>query len=241
MRQGIEDMIAEGKVVIVTGGATGLGRAIVDAFLEKGAIVYSFDITEAAWPPNAAVKPWAVDLRDEAAINAAFHRVYQEAGRMDCLVNNAGINYRQAPLEAMSAGAIDNIFSVNVRGTILCAREYVKYAKIRKYGNIINISSNAAMKGNPYESLYTSTKWAMRGLTMSWHLELQQHGIAVNEVEPGVPIKTKMSELVYYPEDREKWVDPAEISSAFPAIAFAEEPRRGGRHIDARSYLESQY
>lgn len=226
-------MLAEGRVVIVTGGASGLGRAIVDSFLAEGAKVYSFDVIEAAWPSNAAISPWNVDLRNEAEINAAFHRIYQECGQIDCLVNNAGINYRQAPMEAMSAGAIDDIFDVNVRGTILCAREYVKYAKIRKYGNIINVSSNAAMKGNPYESLYTSTKWAMRGLTVSWHLELQQYGIAVNEVEPGVPIKTKMSELVYYPEDRQKWVDPATTAGAFPIIAFGEEPRRGGRHVNA--------
>lgn len=231
-------MIAEDRIVIVTGAAEGLGRAIADAFLAEGATVYCLDVKHSEWSGNAKAIPMIVDLRDETQINATFHTIYQKSGRMDCLVNNAGINFRQAPIEAMSAGAIDEIFSVNVRGTILCTREYVKYAKLVKYGNVLNVSSNAAMKGNPYESLYTATKWAMRGLTLSWHLELQQHGIAVNEVEPGVPIKTKMSELVYYPEDREKWVDPSEVSSVFPTIAFGEEPRKGGRHIDARSFLE---
>ena len=230
-------MIAQGRVVICTGGATGLGRAIVEAFLVEGAKVYSLDVIEQEWPEDASVVALKVDLRDELQINAAFHRVYQDCGRIDCLVNNAGINFRQAPLETVSAGAVEDIFAVNVRGTILCSRAYVKYAKLSKYGNIINVSSNAAMKGNPYESLYTASKWAMRGLTMSWHLELQQHGIAVNEVEPGVPIKTKMSELVYYPEDRQKWVDPSEVSGAFPKIAFGEEPRRGGRHIDCLAFM----
>lgn len=225
--------------MIVTGGATGLGRAIVEAFLAEGAKVYSLDLAQHDLSTDASAVGLKVDLRDEAQINTAFHQVYQDCGRMDCLVNNAGINFRQAPLDTVSAGALDDIFAVNVRGAILCSREYVKYAKLSKYGNIINVSSNAAMKGNPYESLYTSTKWAMRGLTMSWHLEIQQHGIAVNEVEPGVPIKTKMSELVYYPEDRQKWVDPSEVSAAFPKIAFGEEPRRGGRHLNAFEYIRT--
>ena len=232
-------MIAEGRSVIVTGAAEGLGRAIADAFLAEGAIVYCLDVKPSEWPNSSNAIPMVVDLRDEGQINTAFHTIYQKSGRMDCLVNNAGINFRQAPIETMSSGAIDDIFAVNVRGTILCTREYVKYAKLGKYGNVLNISSNAALKGNPYESLYTATKWAMRGLTLSWHLELQQYGIAVNEVEPGVPIKTKMSELVYYPDDRKAWVNPREVSSIFPIVAFGETPRRGGRHIDAMKFINS--
>jgi NAD(P)-dependent dehydrogenase (short-subunit alcohol dehydrogenase family) len=130
------------------------------------------------------------------------------------------------------------IFSVNVFGAIYCSREYFKYASTIRYGNILNISSNAALKGNQFETLYTSTKWALRGVTLSLAQEFAHLNIAVNEIEPGVPIRTPMSEIVYDENAKKQWIDPAAL---FPAFAYTglqpEGNRKTGQHIIASERL----
>ena len=167
-----------GKRALVTGAASGIGRASAQALLAAGASVVGLDRVV----PDAL--PFAIeqaDLREEEEIVAAVARAAERRGGLDILVNAAGI-MREAPLAEVSAADIDLHFSVNLRGLILVTREALKW--LGTGGRIVNLSSELATLGRQNASVYVATKAAVIGLTRSWARELAP-GILVNAVAPG--------------------------------------------------------
>lgn len=181
-----------GQVAIVTGGGRGIGRAIALALGAHGARVACAARTESEIAAvarkiadaggEALAHP--VDLADERGIQELFERVAEECGRLDVLVNNAGIG-RFGPVAEFEAADLDAVLAVNLRGTFLCCREAMRRMIPGGSGTIINVSSVVGFKGYPNQAAYTASKHGIMGLTKSLAVEAQAHGIRVSAVLPG--------------------------------------------------------
>jgi len=192
-----------GKSTLVTGGSRGIGRAIVELFAEEGARVTFFyrDNTEAAQDVVARmrdaghdVEAEQVDVTDNAACSAAAERLADRAGRIDVLVNNAGV-IRDNPLTGLDDDDIKVVLDTNVGGVFNVTRAVVPYMVMQRAGCIVNLSSVAGDKGGRGQTNYAASKGAVNAFTRALAVELAPRRIRVNAVAPGV-IDTEMSQRV---------------------------------------------
>ena len=175
----------EGQVAIVTGGASGIGRATAERFAAEGAKVSVWDISEEALAdtPFAAHRQ-VVDQSDEAGVNAATDAVMATFGRIDVLVVSAGITGPNETVANYPGEAWRRVIDINVNGTFYCNKAVVPHMEAGGYGRIVNIASVAGKEGNPNASAYSTSKAAVIGLTKSLGKELAQKNITVNAVTP---------------------------------------------------------
>ena len=181
-----------GRVALVTGGGRGIGRAIGKALGAAGAHVVVTARTQAAIDAVAqeivdaggAAAAMAMDLADESSVRPVFAAVRERFGRLDVLVNNAGIGL-YGPVKDVPLEDLDRMVGVNLRGTFLCCQEAMRIMAPQKSGYIINISSVVGFKGYPKQAGYTATKHAVMGLTKSLAVEAQEHGIRTSAILPG--------------------------------------------------------
>ena len=182
----------ENQVVIVTGGAQGIGEATVRLFAAEGARVVIADLLEEKGEALAAdIDPGSgqavfsrLDVSDEANWAAVVADTVARFGRVDVLVNNAGM-MQFSPVEGLDAGEAHTSLSVNLLGPMLGAKHVVPAMKEAGKGVIVNISSMAGLLGLSGFSTYTASKWGLRGLTKTQALELGPSGIRVCSVHPG--------------------------------------------------------
>jgi len=188
-----------GKVVIVTGGSRGIGRAIVEVFASEGADVtffYRGNAEAAAQVVASAPKVAAmqVDVCDVEACATAVNAVADRAGRIDILVNNAGI-IRDNQLAAMDDDDVQKVLDTNIGGVFNVTRAVAPHMIVQRGGKIINVSSVAGEKGGRGQTNYAASKGAVNAFTRALAVELSARKITVNCVAPGV-IETEMSEAV---------------------------------------------
>ncbi len=188
----------EGKVVVVTGGAAGIGRATAERFLAEGCRVSVWDVREG--PVFGADCDFQrVDVTDGASIQAATDAVMAKWGRIDVLVNNAGILRDGQMVKAkdgvvigiMSDEVFDSVIAVNLKGVFACARAVAQVMIGQKSGVILNASSVVGLYGNFGQTNYVAAKSGVIGMTKTWARELGKYGIRVNAVTPGF-IATEM-------------------------------------------------
>ena len=192
-----------GKAVLVTGGSRGIGRAIVELFAEEGSDVTFFyrggidaakEVVDAARAADRKVTGEQVDVTDMAACSAAVERMVERTGRIDVLVNNAGI-IRDAPLAGMEDDDVKAVIDTNVIGTFNVTRAVVPHMISKRAGRIVNMSSVSGEKGGRGQTNYAASKGAIDAFTRSLAVELAPRKINVNAVAPGV-IETEMSQGV---------------------------------------------
>jgi 3-oxoacyl-[acyl-carrier protein] reductase len=186
------------KVAIVTGGAAGLGRATVELFAAEGAVVSIWDVNDAdgaaladrltAAGHRAEYHP--VDVADPDAVDAAVAAVRDAFGRIDILINNAGIT-RDATLLKMEASQFDQVVDVNLKGVYHCGQAAARVMVEQGSGVIVNTSSVVALYGNFGQTNYVAAKAGVIGMTKVWARELGRKGVRVNAVAPGF-IATEM-------------------------------------------------
>lgn len=176
--------------VLVTAGAAGIGRAIVEAFIAAGWKVHLGDVDTAALERVRAQLPMVTtsvcDVADEAAVDAMFADVARELGGLDALINNAGIAGPTGAVEAIDPAAWRRCIDVDLTGQFLCARRAVPMLKATGDGSIVNMSSAAGRHGYAFRTPYAAAKWGVIGFTQSLAKELGPHGIRVNAILPGI-------------------------------------------------------
>lgn len=184
----------EGKIALVTGGASGIGRAAALLFAAQGAKVVIGDLLEGegagavrAIRENGGDAVFVrTDISDSRQVEALVGKALDTYGRLDCAFNNAGIEQSLAPLAEIADGEWDRIIRVNLRGTFLCLKYEIRAMRAQGRGAIVNASSVAGLVGGPLNGAYVASKHGILGLTRAAALEYASAGIRINAVCPGM-------------------------------------------------------
>lgn len=187
------------KVVMITGGAAGIGRVTADAFGKEGAKIAICDVNpEAGEAAAKALGPEAafarVDVSDSTAVSNWVDRVFDKYGQIDVLVNNAGIT-RDGLIMRMKEEDWDAVINVNLKSAFNCIKAVAKIMVKQRSGCIINLASVVGVMGNPGQANYVASKAGMIGLTKTVAKELGSRNITVNAVAPGF-IETEMTAVL---------------------------------------------
>ncbi|WP_194775518.1 3-oxoacyl-ACP reductase FabG [Pararhodonellum marinum] len=189
------------KVAIITGGAKGIGAATVHLFAKEGAKVVIWDVSNKGeslanrlhregWP----VHFMKVAVSDKKQVQKATQKVKEAFGKIDVLVNNAGIT-KDKTLLKMSISDWEKVISVNQTGIFYCTQAVAEVMKENGYGRIVSASSNVGLRGNFGQTNYVASKSAVIGMTKVWALELGKYGITCNCIAPGF-IETDMTAAI---------------------------------------------
>ncbi|WJV38729.1 SDR family oxidoreductase [Raoultella terrigena] len=187
------------KIVIVTGGASGIGLAIVDELIEQGANVQMTDIHGGDKYCNGEnYRFWPTDISRADEVNHSVEQIIQRCGRIDGLVNNAGVNFprllvdEKAPAGRyeLNEAAFEKMVNINQKGVFLMSQAVARQMVKQREGAIVNVSSESGLEGSEGQSCYAATKAALNSFTRSWSKELGKHGIRVVGVAPGILEKT---------------------------------------------------
>ena len=233
-----QDPELAGQVAFVTGGATGIGRAVVHALARRGAKVAVFnrnqeraeEVVRAVGETGGWVKAYPTDVAVSDQVKASFEAALAETSRVDILVNNAGLT-RDGLLVRMTDAQWQEVLDTNLRGAFLCCRAAARAMMKQQYGRIVNISSVVGQQGNAGQVNYSASKAGLIGLTKSLAKELASRNITVNAVAPGF-IETDMTAAL-------SETQRAELASQIPlarlgrpeevaeVVAFLAGPRAG--------------
>jgi NAD(P)-dependent dehydrogenase (short-subunit alcohol dehydrogenase family) len=189
------------KVVVITGTSTGIGLATAVHFARRGHRVVatmrdpqrSSDLEKAAADAGVSVDVRQLDVDDDASVHAAIDGVLRDAGRIDVLVNNAGVGWMR-PWEQVAMSAVEQTFRTNVFGALRCAQAVLPGMRENRAGAIVNVASIAGRVAAPIQGAYCASKYALVAFTESLAVEVRQFGIHVAAVLPGffaTPILTK--------------------------------------------------
>lgn len=209
-----------GRVALVTGAASGIGRATAALLAEDGALVAALDRDEPEAP--AGGRAWACDVTDGARVDTVLAEVRDALGPVDILVNCAGVSLPAAIDGDGFEESWDQTLAVNLTGTARTVRACVDDLRRNGDGRVVNIASSEALGATAYLSAYTASKHGVVGLTKALAVELGRSGVTVNAVCPG-PIHTGMTAII--PEDAKatfarrrvpagRYGDPAEVAHA---------------------------
>jgi len=231
----------ENKVIIVTGAGGGIGAAAVAAMAEHGAIVIATDVHECADVPHGA-SYLQLDVSDAASWSRVVSEVGAQQGRVDALVNNAGVAVRPR-IDEVTLDDVDRAISVNLKGPLLGIQAVLDL--MPPGGSIVNVSSAAGLNGH-YPLAYTVSKWAVRGLSKVASMELGERGIRVNTVFPGfidTPIQSaaspayRQANIAATPLARTG--SPAEVAALFVFLVSDESSYISGAEISIDGGLTS--
>lgn len=194
-------MLLQDRVAIITGGANGIGKATVEKYVENGAKVAIVDIDTKGEAISKSLRAAGHDVRfypcnitQLANVEATAKQIIHDYGRIDILINNAGIT-RDASMKKMTADQWQQVIDVNLTGVFNCTKAVTPYMKEAQWGRIISASSVVGLYGNFGQTNYVATKAGVIGMTKTWAREFGKYNITANAVAPGF-IETEMIETV---------------------------------------------
>ena len=199
----------DGRVAVITGGSGGIGLATAQRMTASGATAVLWDYDAASLDRAAQALPgaitFAIDVTDEAAVARTTEATMARCGRIDILVNAAGITAPKVTILESSLAEWKRIFDINVMGTYLASRAIGRHMVAADYGRIVNLASVAGKEGNPFSAAYSASKAAVSSFTKSMAKELAKTGVRVNCVTPAI-ISTKNLYHDMPEEMRKLWV-----------------------------------
>ena len=192
------------KVAIITGGGTGIGKAISRAFANEGAAVVLAardltrieKVTDEIKSKGGTAKAIQTDISEHEQIKRMIAQTIDEFGQIDVLVNNAAAIYPNTDVVNMNLDNWHNTLKVNLTGTMLCSREALKYMIPHRNGTIVNISSVSGISGHPTQSPYSVSKWGIIGFTETLAIEVGGYNIRVNSISPGATRTEEFNNIV---------------------------------------------
>ena len=196
-----QNKILSGKVALVTGASRGIGKAIAISLGELGAeVIVNYSASDASAEEVAksindkggSSYKLKFDVSDEESVNTAINQIIRDSGKIDILINNAGIT-RDGLLMRMKASQWDEVLNTNLKGVFLCTKNVSKFMMKQRSGKIINITSIVGLIGNPGQANYAASKAGVIGFTKTCAKEFASRGIKVNAIAPGF-IETEMTE-----------------------------------------------
>jgi 3-oxoacyl-[acyl-carrier protein] reductase len=177
-----------GRTAVITGGASGLGKAVAARIVAEGGQVCLWDLDadglNAAAAEVGAKHVVALDVSDQIAVSAAAKAANQALGRIDILVASAGITGATAPVHEYPLDSWRRVIDINLNGLFYCCREVAPFMIANGYGRIVNVASVAGKEGNPNASAYSASKAGVIGLTKSLGKELATKGVIANSLTP---------------------------------------------------------
>ncbi|MCL4202439.1 MAG: SDR family oxidoreductase [Pirellulaceae bacterium] len=185
----------DGKVCVITGAGSGIGRAAALKLLEHGAKVFAMGRTQerldrlAAEASSDRLAVFCGDVRDESAVQAAFAACVERFGTVDVLLNNAGLGVPTTDLSEAPLEKFEQMFDTNVKGVFLCTREALKIMRPRKSGHILTVISMGGQRTNATAPVYCASKFGARGLSGGVADQVLAEGIKVTDINPG-PVDT---------------------------------------------------
>lgn len=223
------------KIALITGAANGIGLATANRFAKEGAKLILWDVSDKGIEVSDQLKKEGheaifkkISVTNEAEVQQSVADAHRHFGRIDILINNAGIT-RDRTLLKMSKQEWDDVIAVNLTGVFNCTQAVATIMKEQNYGRIVSASSNVAIRGNFGQTNYVATKSAIIGMTKVWALELGRYNITVNCIAPGF-ITTAMTDLM--PEEVRKqsiphiplghWGIPDDIANGYLYLASDE-------------------
>jgi len=228
-------MRLKNKVALITGGANGIGLATTQRFAREGAKLIVWDLTDKGNEVIGDLKKEGheaifqkLSVADEGSVQKAVEDAHKHFGRIDILINNAGIT-KDRTLLKMSKQEWDDVISVNLTGVFNCTQAVAPIMKDQQYGRIVSASSNVAIRGNFGQTNYVATKSAIIGMTKVWAMELGKFGITVNCIAPGfiytamtdkMPEEVKKQSISQIPLG--KWGYPDDIANGYLYLASDE-------------------
>jgi NAD(P)-dependent dehydrogenase (short-subunit alcohol dehydrogenase family) len=241
-----------GKRVIVTAGASGIGRAIVNQLASAGARVATCDISEDGIErlrkEAPEIRSELVDVTDAAAQAKFLENVIQHFGGVDALVNNAGISGPTSHIEDIDLDGWTSVFRVNVESHFVACKVVVPHLRKQRDGALIFISSTAGRLGFPLRTPYAASKWALVGLMKSLAMEIGPEGVRVNAIMPGVVEGDRIKRViaakadaarVSYDEMERNWLELVSLRRMIPPQEIAEMVQflisDAGRNISGQS------
>lgn len=222
-------MSLHGKVAVVTGGSTGVGKAVGEIFAREGVRVVLAARTESRLKAaaesirNAGGEVLAVptDVSNREACEHLMSEAEEQFGPVDLLVNNAGVGIYN-PVDKMTDADLETLLSVNLKGTIYCSQTVFPKMKERGAGHIINVASIAGKMGLPRESGYNASKFGMVGFGQSLKKEAIRYGVRVHNICPG-GINTPFWDSVEDKPDISKFLDPEHVAGLVHYVAASPE------------------
>ena len=179
------------KIAIVTGGSQGIGKAISELFAKEGATVIIMDLLPKGQDVASGIitsggkaEFHTVSVTDKSSVEKLFEQVNSKYGKIDILINNAGIT-RDRTLEKMTEDEFDAVIEVNLKGVFICTQAVAPYMKANKYGRIVSAASNVGLRGNFGQTNYAATKAGVIAMSKTWTMELGKYGITANAIAPG--------------------------------------------------------
>lgn len=181
-----------GKIILVTGGGQGLGAAISKTMTEDGATVIAVDVNEGKLKntvkeitdAGGKIKSYTMNVADEKNVEEVIEKIIEEFGRIDAVINNAGIDYTKS-IEDISYDEFNRVIHVNLCGPFNVSKAVYPYMKKNGSGHIVNISSTAAKRAWPNASAYHASKWGLLGLSHALHSEARKDNIKVTALIAG--------------------------------------------------------
>lgn len=175
------------KHILITGGSSGLGKAMAKQLIEKGAKVAITGRDKAKLEKvakNIGAFSIPADVSKEEEVIKTFSQFIDKFKRLDVLINNAGVGADRKSIDELDIIAMRKVYDINVFGAAMMGKEAAKLFKIQKHGAIVNIASTAAMKGYAGGTIYSSSKFALRGMSQDWQADLRPYNVRVINVNP---------------------------------------------------------